>query len=474
MASLPATKKKPRLSLQIQTNGSSPSRASRGHVVDSKDPTAFNTLSNAYQTAIERSAQAQSEPLTAINTLQAFSLVTPIDVPDPKRRVVTPYVANYPETPLTAHASSPRPLEINYPSMMTATPPLSGTMDSNESKVFTFSSTEARKVAEGRSFDRSAEPRVMQRLSIPRAGALLGGLPPPYTPSRATHSILRNSPLPPRTAIPPPSPRRQSLRLQEKAARRVGYNSPLEQEIVTLKYTKSHIDLLAEEASPNSPAGLPSGPEDVLDIALAFTANEIQDGGQTPGPFEETRRRVAGFVSPATPAAAAGGIRKRKRKEKKRRWVWTIGQEEDEDDETIGGAVAAIRAEAARNKAHVKTGAGDGLASQVPSVAFMDETPTPSVESSDSWHDYRDVVMSDTSSVTSEDTADDREDSLQPGNMDIDLKTPTAPKQDGDGRDKKQAQRDTPIPELSNRDTPIPPEVAGPKRDTPVPPEYIY
>src|SRR5687767_15779113 len=51
---------------------------------------------------------------------------------------------------------------------------------------------------------------------------------PPYNHPHSLHSILRNSPLPPRTAIPPPSPRRQSLRLAEKAARSEEHTSELQ------------------------------------------------------------------------------------------------------------------------------------------------------------------------------------------------------------------------------------------------------
>lgn len=483
--------KKPRLSLKITTSMGPSSGATRRLPVDPKDPTALNTLSNVYLTAIERATPAHREPLTAINTLQAFSLVTPVEGPDPKHRVSTPHVAQYPETPLTAHAMSPRPMDIRYPSTMTATPPMSGTTDSNESKVFTFSSIDTASQIPSLSIQTPATdvryPQRRQALTYVSAGQSLN---PPYTPSQARHSILRNSPLPPRTAIPP-SPRRQSQRLQEKAARRVGYNSPIEQEIITNKYTHSHVDLLAEDTSPMSPhptSAVPS--DDALDAAIGFTPNELQDGGQTPGPFEEMRRRMAGrgAASPASPR----GIRKRKKKEKKRLWVWTIGQEEE--DEEVGGAVAAMRAEAVRVKAKAKPVDIDATTPMgpIPQITY-EETPTPSIESADSWSDYRDpdpdVDMTDCSSVYSE----DRGSSLHPQDYDMEMKTPTEPKRlRGESLTKRDTpipegglrrdtpiphpNRDTPIPHL-NRDTPIPrlnrdTPIPNPDRDTPIPPEF--
>lgn len=142
------------------------------------------------------------------------------------------------------------------------------------------------------------------------------------------------------------------------------YHSPLTQTITTNLYTKSHIDLLCEEASPfSSPAATsPHGndAEAVLDLTLAYSGDETRDGGATPGPFEEMRRRMAGLgtnsantsttTTPVSPGSAlsghiSGGIRKRKqpRKDKKRRWVWTLGHDEEEEA-TLSGAMAALKA----------------------------------------------------------------------------------------------------------------------------------
>ncbi|KPM40927.1 hypothetical protein AK830_g5676 [Neonectria ditissima] len=465
MAFQQAPSKKPRLSLQIKTACSPATKSSRSYAVDPRDPTAFNTLSNVYVTAIERSTPVHGEPITAINTLQAFTLNTPVEYQDPKFRVVTPYVASYPETPLTAHATSPRPLEIKYPSAMTATPPMSaGPVEPNAPKAFSFSVADVSANTAEQGKNGRSEPQTATRRHAPQSLAGLG-LQPPYTHPRTLHSILRNSPLPPPSAAPPSSPRRQSRRLLEKAAKRVGYNNPLTQDIVTNTYTKSHIDLLVEEASPRSPPCAPMPPQTSLDLALAYLPNEIENGGQTPGPFEDMRRRMAGLGNntPASPVGS-GGIRKRKKKDKKRRWVWTIGQDDDED-EHAGGSIVALRAEG--TKAFTADDIKTPLTAipilqipQMPDLKYL-ETPTPSIESNGSWSECHDVEMSDSSSCISE--YDER--GLTPNPMDLDLRTPIAPR------------RSHSLVQEVNRDTPVPPELMAhngsfhhsPKRDTPVP-----
>jgi hypothetical protein len=142
--------------------------------------------------------------------------------------------------------------------------------------------------------------------------------------------------------------------LAEKAARKVGYTNPLTQTITNTEYVKSHVELLAEEASPYSAteaAGAPNPAErppwETLDLAMAYTGDETKDGGMTPGPFEEMRRRMAGLggdtlINTATTIDTATSERerdtgsesesgtdrpgkRRRRGEKRRRWVWTIG-----------------------------------------------------------------------------------------------------------------------------------------------------
>lgn len=386
--------KRPRLSLQINSKVTNPALSSstrppssnpRGYALNPSDPTAFNTLSNAYVTAIERASTpvteaaptSSGEPMTAINTLQQFTLYTPTNPSRP--RAVTPYVATFPDTPVSAHPDALEteaadtgdvPLDttaMSYPSAMTNTPPLSaGPADQHPGRVFVFSARDTAASAQLTSPTTALTRSPCRRLTVP------------YTHPSSLRSILRNSPL---------STRRQARRAvhDSKAAtaaakttavgegKRVGYNSPLEREIVTNKYTKSHIDLLIEEASPCSPGS--GGSPDVVDIARAFTRNELQDGGQTPGPFEDPRRGGAG--------SSPGGIRKRKRGgEKKRHWVWTIGREEDDDEneQEVGGAVAAAAAAASR---HERTSSVDSCSTFSACTDDVDMSDADSVATAD-------------------------------------------------------------------------------------------
>ncbi|KAM0258280.1 hypothetical protein ACHAQJ_003922 [Trichoderma viride] len=443
--------KRPRLSLKINTcSPSVSSRPIRGFQVDPTDRTACNTLSNVYATAIERSTPVQPEPLTAINTLQCLSLKTPVESRGPKLpklRIKTPYVAVFPETPTTETSGSPpQQMEMAFPSTMTPTPPMSaGAVDPSGPKAFSFSPRDLSSKTRGYAVASPCspvEPLLSRRHTTPYTTAT----PAPYTHPHSLHSILRNSPLPPRTAIPP-SPRRQSLRLQEKAAKRVGYNNPLTQTIITNKYTKSHIDLLVEEASPASPSFSPIGGERAINLKQAFSSNEIENGGQTPGPFEDMRRKLAalgGSAMSSSPSGTSGGIRKRKRKEKKRQWIWTIGvaDEEEEDEERIGGAIAASRAEAASARAKTSLSRGDEAVPRtvVPDIQMVPDTPTTSIESS--ADSAIDIDMSDASSVVSEDFQGPFFGASL--GSDLDMNTPTEPRAQYNKR-----KRDTPIPELA-------------------------
>ncbi|EGY19956.1 hypothetical protein VD0002_g3881 [Verticillium dahliae] len=446
--------RRPKLSLSIKpTTGPKPRSSKTLTVVDPKSPTAFNTLSNVYVTAIERST-----PVTAINTHQTPQLHIHTGMSDLKghqRRIQTPYAASYPETPLTANPSSPSAMEAFFPSIMTATPPLSaGPVEPTDPKVFTFGTTEAPSLSII-SITTQIEPRTPRRRAT-LSGSSAPWLKPPYSHPRSLHSILRNSPLPPPTAQTPMSPRRQSLRLQEKAARRVAYNSPIEQTIITNKYTKSHIDLLIDDISPRSPALPGQDPDTVLDLALAFTSDETRDGGQTPGPFEEMRRRMAGLVA-TTPTALSpsgpGGVRKRRKKEKKRRWVWTIGQGEDGDEE-VGGAMAAMRA------VEAKAASEPPPPITIPSrgvQCLMEDLPTPSVETFD---ECEDVEMADSSSAVSDSRG------VTPGDGDLDLKTPTLTRKGGEGVVARRSVDRLGSVDLFNPET-------GSRRDTPVPPDMM-
>lgn len=117
-----------------------------------------------------------------------------------------------------------------------------------------------------------------------------------------------------------------SARIANRAAKKVGYNDPLTQTIITNKYVKSHIELLAED-SPCSATDPESAVSDTLESAMAYSGDETRDGGQTPGPFEEMRRRMADsdLSSPTQ--------KKRKSREKKRKWEWTITAAETDEEE---------------------------------------------------------------------------------------------------------------------------------------------
>ncbi|KAG8160530.1 hypothetical protein KVR01_010066 [Diaporthe batatas] len=532
--------KRPRLSLQIKTIANGPNlRGSRtvAAAVNPTSPTAFNTLSNVYVTAIDRAT-----PVTAINTSASQPLR--IQTQDLNRDnhhqhqqqqqqqhgSHTPYASTYLDTPLTAQPLSPgaaAPVPVQFPSTMTATPPLSsGPVDDADPKPFSFSAEDTASAAaagptSGPSWAIAGFPPSSastpaggfsrRRATLPlTVSSSSSGIPLPYVRNRSLHSILRNSPLPPPTARTPVSPRRQSLRLAEKAARRVGYGSPIEQEIVNNEYVKSHIDLLADEVSPrsaSSPSGTTPGgvssPNDqmVLDSTMAYTGDETRDGGQTPGPFEEMRRRMAGLAtrtptSPTVPASSSSsssspsGIRKRRKttsKETKRRWVWTIGtQEDDADDREVGGAIAAIRAAAraqaqaqaeAEAKGQPQAGpgttdcstAGAGAASTAmpklvvqPVAPSPAEIPTPSIETFDeAAAEAEDVVMSESEAEAETDPAEGTSSAggLAVGaDMEVDLVTPTvarrnnahlrSARQDSEGlfNSETGSRRDTPIP----------------------------
>lgn len=495
--------RKPRLSLQIKAISHGPSvRSSRtlAAAIDPKSPTSFNTLSNVYVTAIERSTP---EPVTAIQVKPTLRLQTQAAARTNQLQNSCP--GPYPDTPQSAHPESPATAltAIVFPSAMTATPPMSaGAVDSHKPQpVFPFDAKDTPACV----LMSPDTPR--RRKTFPSSVASL-----PYTHPRNLHSILRNSPLPPLSTQSPDSPRRRSQRLQEKAARRVAYNSPLEQTITTQTYVKSHVDLLSDDTSPFSPLNAAEDPENVLDQTMAYTPGETRDGGHTPGPFEEMRRRMAGLQTLSPASSPTGGIQKRgrKKREKKRQWVWTIGADPDDVDagSPLGSSASDKPAEAAQCKLSVpvkptvtagttvpiiampaprpKSRGGNpgkavsmtvpvaparasGHVAEVPalvretlSVATPPssvEPPTPSIESvmshsSSTFDSKTDVEMSDTSSCFSE--ADDG--AMLDTEMDLDTDTPVAtrsnaallgsarlgslgPSVDGNQR------RDTPIPD---------------------------
>lgn len=403
--------KRPRLSLQIKPVIGVNSRASRAFAcLDPKDPTTFNTLSNAYSGAIDRSTPVLTEPITAINISSDSAQNTRLAVHNSYQSHPTSLKTPSATQPVSFSGSNP--LETPLPSAMTATPPLSsGAIDNNDPKVFTFAPSDLTPRTMAMPYS-PVEPRTPSS----RLSNMGTAKSPPYIHPGTLHSILRNSPLPATSTRTTASPRRQSARLLEKANKRVGYNTPLTQTITTNKYIKSHIDLLIEEASPYSP-DMPDEfhAEKALDLALAYTDNETRDGGMTPGPFEEMRRRMAGLGTESTPRSPSG-IRKRKRKEKRRRWVWTIGQEDDEEEE--GGAIAALRAASAAGTIDISTiNSQVGESSVKQCLTRLRESSTDMSE-----NESVDVEMSDSNSQASE----DGNYNLGPSEeMELDMKTPT-------------------------------------------------
>ncbi|VBB77884.1 Putative glucan 1, 4-alpha-glucosidase [Podospora comata] len=411
--------KRPRLSLQITAIANGPSvRTSRrvAAAVDMKSPTAFNTLSNVYATAVDRSTPIQENPPTALlSGRPILRLQTQTQDAAPATATAatakarhTPYLGPYLDTPLTAQPLSPAIAlnrEVQFPSAMTATPPLSAQAQDANARVFTFDSTNKPGLP-SRHQNQSQQESTTPAPSLPsqslkrRTNTLPANMTPklPYTHPRSLRSILRNSPLPPLTTNLSPStgqnisPRRTSLRLQERAARRVAYNSPLEQTITTHKYTRSHIDLLVadDDTTPVSPSvtsdeGDLDSNSTVLDQTMAYS-NLTRDGGQTPGPFEEMRRRMADMraSTPTTSSSSAlsptstGGIRKKggKRREKKRRWVWTIGQDED-GEESLPSSSSTTPATAVPTLAIPTTGKKHPLAASTTVPVIAVPAPRP-------------------------------------------------------------------------------------------------
>ncbi|KAI1325921.1 hypothetical protein F5Y16DRAFT_253037 [Xylariaceae sp. FL0255] len=487
----PEPSRRPRLSLQTKSVHNSSGRTRHALAnANPRSPTAFNTLSNVYVTAIERSTPTQSTPLTAFKVTQPLKLQTDANTLQiHQQRVQTPFTATLPDTPLSANPMSPaQQMDIIFPSTMTATPPLSaGPVESSERRVFNFASEAFRQIIP--TSPAQARRRVTYASSSIGGANSRGAPGAPYSHNRGLHSILRNSPLPPSSAKSPSSPRRQSLRLQEKAARRVGYESPLTQTITTELYTKSHIDLLAEEASPYTPFPIVEDSEMVLDLAMAYSGNETRDGGMTPGPFEEMRRRMTKLAT-ETPihSPRPDGMRKRKRKEKKRKWVWTIGQDDEENDGVPTSALGESTPRATRpsliaqkveevvKKAITKATTPEPLTAVPLTAVQISVEPIESESEMPTTDDRMDFEMSDTASLLSSRAT-------TPFSVDLDMKTPTvaAPS----GQNSTGVRRGSTGPTYLRHSSTSPPKKqrlgsvdlinpdTGSRRDTPIPPDLV-
>ncbi|KAG6241788.1 hypothetical protein E4U25_005474 [Claviceps purpurea] len=339
-------------------------------------------MSNTYVSAIERFSALPPGLFTALDPLQTVDLETAVEKASLRPRLMTPLGRTCHDTPVSAQLTLPQQIDLLYPSVGSPSSPLlAEALDRN----FALSSANTSSAPRWPSIRSSCDDRTPSQ----RRTAFACSEPParmPYTHPRSLHSILRNSPLPPSPAIlRSSSPRRQCLRLQEKAAKKVEYDSPLEEEIITSTYTKSHIDLLAEDGSPLSPSdALPITERPiVLGIGFSFTKDETQKDGQAAGLLEDMREKGAGLVAELpirSNKESTCANRRRNRREKKRRWVWTIGQDA-EDEEYSGGATAILEMPGAV---------------ECPGVLV-----TPSIESSDSLTDASDQDISDSCSMTS-------------------------------------------------------------------------
>ncbi|KIN02498.1 hypothetical protein OIDMADRAFT_52336 [Oidiodendron maius Zn] len=318
--------KRPRLSLQIDTPSTAQAFGKSSTAlkadIDPSSPTALNTLSNAYVAAIDTSSPSTAIPLPGskpnpLGRPISLRLETKVGdgstIPAQRTNTPAPFAISYPDTPISV--VTPHPDLSSLTTANTFTPPLSASSTDLSQPKFTF----AANVADNRD---TSSPRTLRR----RATIGSQYQAAPYTHPRTLHSILRNSPLPPRSTITPGTPTRMSARIANRAAKKVGYNDPLTQTIITNKYVKSHIELLAED-SPCSATDPESAVSDTLESAMAYSGDETRDGGQTPGPFEEMRRRMADsdLSSPTQ--------KKRKSREKKRKWEWTITAAETDEEE---------------------------------------------------------------------------------------------------------------------------------------------
>ncbi|KFZ11585.1 hypothetical protein V502_07490, partial [Pseudogymnoascus sp. VKM F-4520 (FW-2644)] len=264
--------KRPRLSLQIKTP-SAPVTLNKSSTalkadIDPSSPTAFNTLSNAYAAAISLASPLpiSAAPTTATsfsaNTARPKSLrlvtsATPQTAILPSHRIQTPgpFTVVYPDTP-TTFSQAPTPVtahpDVSLQAPFTFTPPQSAHPSSPSSTSSTgTSTTTATTTTATTSRLRRANVSITTTLGpspfpssprTPRRRATTGSSTPykaPYTHPRSLRSILRNSPLPARTA--------GAVATAEKGGRRVGYDNPLTQTITTELYVRSHVELLGEE-----------------------------------------------------------------------------------------------------------------------------------------------------------------------------------------------------------------------------------
>ncbi|OAF54794.1 hypothetical protein VC83_08887 [Pseudogymnoascus destructans] len=302
--------KRPRLSLQIKTP-SAPMTLNESSTalkadIDPPSPTAFNTLSNAYAVAI---SPASPLPMSAAPTTTAsFSANTARPkslrlvasaapqtalLPSHCIRTPGPFTVVYPDTPttqaptpVTAHPDVALQAPFTFKPPQSAHPSSPSSTSSTGTNATTATASRVRRI--NVSIPTTLAPSPFPSSPRTPRRATTGSSTPykaPYTHPQSLRSILRNSPLPARTA--------DAVATVEKGGRRVGYNDPLTQTITTELYVRPHVELLGEDdAGVDGEAEAEA--ETGIEAVLAYDG-ATRDGGQTPGPFEEMRRRMAGL-----------------------------------------------------------------------------------------------------------------------------------------------------------------------------------
>lgn len=139
----------------------------------------------------------------------------------------------------------------------------------------------------------------------------------PYTHPRSLRSILRNSPLVPLVhSTNSTTSNRLSVRMVGRRPKKVSYNDPLTQTILTHKYIKSHIDLLTEYLSYPTIESKPT--ITTKEMAIMHPEDEAGIDGSTSESLEEnhTNTMDVSWDDAAT--------QKRKRTKSFRKYEWTI------------------------------------------------------------------------------------------------------------------------------------------------------
>ncbi|CCU77179.1 unnamed protein product [Blumeria hordei] len=139
----------------------------------------------------------------------------------------------------------------------------------------------------------------------------------PYTHPRSLRSILRNSPLVPLvSSTTTATSNRLSVRMPERRPKKVSYNDPLTQTILTHIYIKSHIDLLTDYLS--YPAAEPKTGINAKGTTVLLPEDESGMDVSTSESSEENRKNTMEVTWDDS------ATQKRKRSQSLRNYEWTI------------------------------------------------------------------------------------------------------------------------------------------------------